>query len=193
MTTDEIVGRLRNLAPGPEWVVLTGGNPLLHELGDLVASLHKHKYMVSIETQGAKFRNWVMDCDSICISPKPPSAMLDRRRTEINLDTFMTQMLPRRGGMFFKVVIFDQVDYDWARALHTKYIAVPMFLSAGNDAGKTVGNPNRKDERSLDQVVRDLLSRTRWLTNYTMVDPTMRDVRVQSQQHVLLWGNERGH
>jgi len=197
-TPEEIVGRLKGLAPGPEWVVLTGGNPALHELGPLVDSLHEFGYYVSVETQGAKFRNWIVWCDSVCVSPKPPSAGIGRR-VETDLASFMEKVSNattkgrREHGMFFKVVVFDQTDYEWAKKIHKRYAHVPMFLSAGNDAGKTVGNPDRVDERTLDQVVRDLLGRTRWLTNYTMIDPDMKDVRVQSQQHVLLWGNERGH
>lgn len=195
MTDDDIIDRLTALPPGPRWVVLTGGNPALHQLGDLVDRLHTWGLKASIETQGAKYRHWITYCDSICVSPKPPSAKLNQKQSETWLELFLSQLWRDDGNarMFFKVVVFDQADYEWAKALHHKYSDVPMFLSAGNDAGRTVGQPDRVDERTLDQVVRDLLGRTRWLTNYTMVDPDMHDVRVQSQQHVLLWGNERGH
>jgi 7-carboxy-7-deazaguanine synthase len=194
LTSDEIIERLKALPPGPRLIVLTGGNPVLHELDDLVNYLHHLDYLVSVETQGAKFRPWITRCDSICVSPKPPSALLHGKQVDTSLDAFMSQVWVWGGtSVFFKVVVFDQKDYEWARSLHHRYTDVPMFLSAGNDAGRTVGNPNRVDDRTRDQVVRDLLTRTRWLTNYTMVDPDMKDVRVQSQQHVLLWGNERGH
>jgi len=195
LTEDDIIERLRSLTPGPEWIVLTGGNPALHELGELVDRLHTWDYKVSVETQGAKFRHWLVWCDSICVSPKPPSAGQQGRHVDSTLDAFMSRLwdADAQARVFFKVVVFDQTDYEWARALHRRYRVVPMFLSAGNDAGKTVGNPGRVDDRTTDQVVRDLLGRTRWLTNYTMVDPDMRNVRVQSQQHVLLWGNVRGH
>jgi 7-carboxy-7-deazaguanine synthase len=193
MTTEEIVDRLRVLPPGPQLIVLTGGNPVLHELGDLVDELHTLDYIVSVETQGAKFKPWVIWCDSICVSPKPPSS--GHLNAAQDLAQFMDQAKSTGGiaHLFFKVVVFDQQDYEWARTLHMEYDTIPMFLSAGNDAGKTVGNPDRVDERSLDQIVRDLLARARWLTNYTMVDPAMSDVRVQTQQHVLYWGNEKGH
>jgi 7-carboxy-7-deazaguanine synthase len=195
MTTDEIMDRLRALTPGPRLVVLTGGNPLLHDLKELVHSLHTWDYKVSIETQGAKYRDWVTHCDSICVSPKPPSAGLQGKNVDQALDAFMTRLWAADGNarVFFKVVVFDQTDYEWAKLTHYRYQDVPMYLSAGNDAGKTVGNPNRVDERTLDQIQRDLLARARWLTNYTMVDPDMKDVRVQAQMHVLYWGNERGH
>jgi 7-carboxy-7-deazaguanine synthase len=199
LTSDEIVERLRNLAPGPEWVVLTGGNPVLHNLDNLIDKLHSNLYKTSVETQGAKFRDWVTKVDSICVSPKPPSSGVERKRVESSLDMFMGRFrsIPRSlrewSDMFFKVVVFDSTDYDWAKMLHRQYPNMPMFLSAGNDAGKTVGNPDRVDERTLEQVQRDLLRKARWLTNRTMVDRDMRNVRVQAQTHVLLWGNERGH
>jgi len=192
LTPDEIMERLKALPVGPNLIVLTGGNPVLHELGELVDSLHRANYMVSVETQGVKFKQWIVWCDSICVSPKPPSS--GHLHAMKALDAFMRQLWEADGvaRLFFKVVVFDQHDYEWARDVHRKYDDVPMYLSAGNDAGRTVGNPDRVDERTLDQIARDLLGRTRWLTNYTMVDPMMSDVRVQSQQHVLLWGNERG-
>lgn len=190
---NQILERLGSLVRGPRWVVITGGNPALHELGELVSRLHVLDYRVMVETQGAKFRPWLMICDSICVSPKPPSAGLDRKQTDTWFTLFMSRMDGARGNMFLKIVIFDQTDFEWAKSVHLRYPEVPMFLSAGNDAGRTVGNPDRIDERTEDQVARDLLGRARWLTNYAMVDPDMHDVRVQSQQHVLLWGNERGH
>lgn len=192
MTAEQIVDELRALTPGPKWVVLTGGNPALHDLTELVDKLHTWSYRVAVETQGAKFSNWLKWCDSLCVSPKPPSAKLSPRDVEIRLSTFMRRVMDDTR-LFFKVVVFDQTDYEWARELHERYKEVPMYLSAGNDAGRTVGNPSRIDERTRDQIARDLIRRFRWLTNYTMVDTRMCDVRIQSQQHVLLWGNERGH
>ena len=73
----EIVERLRSLPPGPGWVVITGGNPALHELGALVNALQEHNYKVSVETQGSRWKEWLRDCDSICVSPKPPSSGME--------------------------------------------------------------------------------------------------------------------
>lgn len=93
---------------------------------------------------------------------------------------------------FLKVVVLDNRDYDFARMVHKAFPQYPMFVSACNDAGATVGNPDRKDERTQEQVVRDLINRGRRLANMVMVDETMNSVRVQVQNHVLYWGNERG-
>jgi len=197
---DEILEALRKLAPGPTWVVLTGGNPALHDLSTLVNLLHHNAYKVSIETQATRWKDWISECDSICLSPKPPSSGMDIRRTERSLSAF-TKQLSEVGWSnsfgvgdhtFLKIVVFDHADYEWAKKIHREYFYLPMYLSAGNDAGKTVGRPERVDNRTKNQVVVDLLERFRWLTNRVMVDPEFADVRVQAQMHVLTWGNEIG-
>lgn len=187
----DIIHRVVSLPGHPSWIVITGGNPALHELGALVHGLKQHGFLVSVETQGTRWKEWLREADSLCVSPKPPSSGMNIQRTEEYLSSF----LARADGApyFLKVVVFDHGDYEWAKMVHKKYFFASMYLSAGNDAGKTVANPNRVDNRGTHQVVQDLLNRGRWLTNRVMVDPTMRDVRVQTQQHVLLWGNERGH
>lgn len=190
MTSDEIIDALSALAPGPQWVVLTGGNPALHDLSALVTGLQGAGRLVSVETQGTRWKPWLREVDSLCISPKPPSSGMPVKKTEEALDKFMAQV---DENYFLKVVVFDHADYEWARMIHQRHFYASFFVSAGNDAGKTVGRPDRVDQRTRAQVVTDLLERTKWLTNRVMVDPEMCDVRVQSQQHVLLWGNEIGH
>lgn len=192
-TSEEIRDALVSLPLGPSWVVLTGGNPALLQLSSLLDLLHEAQYLVSIETQGTKWRDWIHECDSICISPKPPSSGMARNKVEPPLARFMSELSKGNSSYFFKVVVFDQADYEWAEKIHREYFWVPMFLSAGNDAGRTVGRPDRIDKRSNTQVAQDLIHKTRWLANRTMMDGNMRDVRVQAQTHVLLWGNERGH
>jgi 7-carboxy-7-deazaguanine synthase len=198
MSADVICDTLSRLPPGPKWIVVTGGNPALHDLSDVLSGLRAKGYKIAVETQGSKFRYWIAQCDSICVSPKPPSAGMAMNVVESGLERFMKQLRDLdwdgdNDGLFLKIVVFDQTDYEWARAIHQRYKQIPMFLSAGNDAGRTVANPDRVDDRTIDQIQRDLLSRARWLTNYTMVDPKMQDVRIQTQMHVLYWGNERGH
>jgi 7-carboxy-7-deazaguanine synthase len=193
MSADDICDTLRGLPLGPRWIVITGGNPVLHDLSDVLSGLHDMGYRIAIETQGSKYKPWLESCESICVSPKPPSAGLTMSVVEANLDRFCDRFDTHDPRVFFKIVVFDQGDYEWARSVHHRFKWIQMFLSAGNDAGRTVANPDRVDERTLEQIQRDLLSRARWLTNRTMVDPGMQNARVQTQQHVLLWGNERGH
>jgi 7-carboxy-7-deazaguanine synthase len=191
LETIEIIDRLNALPRGPRWVVLTGGNPVLHELSGLVDALQQNNYLVAVETQGTRWKDWIRDCDSICVSPKPPSSQMNMQTTEVGLANFFKELDGTQA--FIKIVVFDNADYSWAQAIRKQYFFAPFFLSAGNDAGKTVGNPARVDNRGLREVQQGLLEKFRWLVNKVMVDPAMCDVTVQSQQHVLLWGNEKGH
>lgn len=193
LTTWGILHRVDALAPGPRLVVLSGGNPALHDLSSLVTILQGREYKVAAETQGSTWRDWLHQVNSLCVSPKPPSSLMatpDHRR---QFFSFMRSAAPSsHPSLFLKIVVFDKADYDWAKEIHQTFRGVKMFLSAGNDAGRTVGNPSRVDARSHALITLDLLTRSRWLTNMVMVDPDMADVRVQSQYHVLLWGNDLG-
>src|SRR5687768_7215276 len=48
----EILERIEGLNGKPGWVILSGGNPALHELGGLVSALQAQGYLVAVETQG---------------------------------------------------------------------------------------------------------------------------------------------
>lgn len=188
LTANQILDKFQLGARRADWFVLSGGNPCLHELGDLVKLLHNSGCKVALETQGTKWKDWIPLCDRIAVSPKPPSS---------GETTFIPQLrdfLNRLNSnfTFLKIVVFDANDYYFARDIHRRFPRFPMFLSAGNDAGATVGDPGRKDERSYQQVMMDLVRKGRWLANQVMVDREMAEVRVQMQQHVLFWGNERG-
>lgn len=208
LTDDDILLALSELADGPRMVVLSGGNPALHDLSTLVQRLHLghlgtgRSYTTSVETQGTLFKPWVAECKRICVSPKPPSSGM--HYTAGDLVTFLSNFPLDdydkwwTGRLFIKIVVFDQRDYEWAKDIfmalneETGGVGFPYYLSAGNDAGATVGNPSRRDNRSLEQVRSDLLNRYLWLVNRVMVDPLMADVTVQAQSHVLAWGNELG-
>lgn len=82
---------------GTEMVVVTGGEPLMHNLNELTAELIEAGLETNIETSGAhplsgKW-NW------ICVSPKKFKAPLPA-------------ILPIANEL--KVVIFNKSDFDWA-------------------------------------------------------------------------------
>lgn len=197
LTTEEILERLETLHGSPNWVVISGGNPALHDALDLVRGLHRRGMKVAVETQGTRFKPWLREVDSLCVSPKPPSSKMvytdkDLLRFCLNFPSLLARA--NRGEAFLKVVVFDHADYVFAKTIYkiTRPFNLPFFVSAGNDSGKTVGNPSREDTRTNTQVREDLLNKARWLTNRVMVDPEMSGVRVQAQFHVALWGNELG-
>src|SRR4051794_28690583 len=80
LSSDEIVTRVDALAGRPDWVTISGGNPALHALGDLVSGLHAVGFRVSVETQGSRWASWLGSVDRLTVSPKPPSSGMATRR-----------------------------------------------------------------------------------------------------------------
>lgn len=181
------------------WVVLTGGNPALHDLDQLVDELHDMGLLVAVETQGSRWREWMRKVDRLCVSPKPPSALEPKSHNGVG--RFLEEGLRARMDddrayewLFIKIPIFTDEDLDFAELMRSQLSDALLFLSAGNDAGRTVGNPERRDTRTIAGVRRDLSDKYKWLVEATFKRPKLcvPDVIVQAQMHVLAWGNEKG-
>lgn len=78
-------------------VVITGGEPLMHNLDELTSALQSAGLKTHIETSGAHALsgNW----DWICLSPKKFKAPLQ-------------EILPLANEL--KIVVFNKSDFDWA-------------------------------------------------------------------------------
>ncbi|MBI3138960.1 MAG: 7-carboxy-7-deazaguanine synthase QueE [Sphingobacteriales bacterium] len=94
-TIEQLVAEVKKTPA--QLVVITGGEPLMHQLDDLTTALQSAGLETNIETSGAHALsghwNW------ICLSPKkfkPP----------------LPGILPHAGEL--KVVIFNSSDFDWA-------------------------------------------------------------------------------
>ncbi len=79
-TPEQIAGRLERLrrAHPAEWVVLTGGEPLMQDLERLAGLLKKKGYKIQVETNGHYWR----DLPSVgwyTVSPKPPEYIFHPR------------------------------------------------------------------------------------------------------------------
>jgi organic radical activating enzyme len=77
--------------------VITGGEPLMHNLGPLTNALHDMGFSINIETSGAHPLSGELDW--ICLSPKKFKAPLP-------------EILPVAHEL--KVVIFNKSDFAWA-------------------------------------------------------------------------------
>ncbi len=86
-----------NLKPGTSLAVITGGEPLLHNLTALTKALHAAGFQTNIETSGSSQLSG--DWDWICLSPKKFKAPLP-------------EILSKASEL--KVVIFNKTDFDWA-------------------------------------------------------------------------------
>ncbi|RTL60458.1 MAG: 7-carboxy-7-deazaguanine synthase QueE [Sphingobacteriales bacterium] len=84
-------------------IVITGGEPLMHNLDALTKALHDAGFRTNIETSGAHPLSG--DWDWICLSPKKFKKPLEEICPEANE---------------LKVVIFNQHDFSWAEEYAAK-------------------------------------------------------------------------
>jgi 7-carboxy-7-deazaguanine synthase len=166
------------------FVTISGGNPaLIKNLGGFVQLLKEKNIQMGLETQGTKWQDWFLDIDDLTISPKPPSSKMQTDFQKLdhifqNLDT-----LHFGHRVSLKVVIFNQEDYEFAKAVHKRYPSVPFFLQVGNDDIRTHDN---------SALLTRLLVKYEDLIELVMDDVEMNNVKVLPQLHTLLWGNKRG-
>jgi 7-carboxy-7-deazaguanine synthase len=158
-------------------VTLSGGNPAIQPAGPLVNLLHDRGYRVAIETQGSIVPDWLHLIDDLTLSPKPPSS---GNPTAYGRGTSLTKAITEGLGanVSLKVVVFDELDYAYAREVHATYPHIPFFVQAGTD----VGVDSRDD-------LCDVLST---LQDRVLADPLMQDVAALPQLHVILKGHGRG-
>jgi len=102
MSVEEIITAIKpNTDKG--LVVITGGEPLMHDLDELTSKLQDAGFETNIETSGSHplsgTWNW------ICLSPKKFKAPLD-------------EILPLANEL--KVVVYNKSDFEWAE----KYAAM---------------------------------------------------------------------
>ena len=91
-----------NQYPG-DIVVITGGEPLLHDLSDLTRELKKSGKKTHMETSGSSPLSG--EWDWITLSPKKFKAPLE-------------EVLPKANEL--KVVVFNRSDFDWAELYKNK-------------------------------------------------------------------------
>ena len=185
MTAEEIWEELKEKGgKGFSFVTISGGNPgLLKNLDGLIAILKEKNMKIGVETQGSRWQDWFLDIDELTISPKPPSSEM---KTDVEvLDKIMQELANKRHENQFslKVVVFDKVDYLYAKNVHKRYPNVPFYLQVGNDDSATT------DDR---QLISELLKKFERLIDRVIEDDELNDVKVLPQLHTYIWGNKRG-
>lgn len=158
---------------GP-WITLSGGNPALFDLSGLVRDMQAEGWRVALETQGSRAQSWFETLDHLCLSPKPPSSG--------NVTPFADVRASLRFApteTILKVVIFDDGDLAYAKAVFSAFPSVPAYLSVGNPV---------VDAREPAETTRE-----RQLAAYAAlaerVARRLPHVTVLPQLHVLAWGN----
>lgn len=177
MSAGEVMARVEELSGGtPLMISLSGGNPAIQPLGDLIRLGHEKGYKFALETQGSVAQKWFNDLDVLTLSPKPPSSGM-----KTDWDKF-DECLKNAGKdteIALKIVIFDQGDYDYARDAASRYPDLALYLQPGNQ--KVDGSP--------DMVA--LHERLEWLVEQVGKDKWF-NATVLPQLHVMIWGNKRG-
>ena len=174
MTPQQIVEEVLRFSGGkPILVTISGGNPALHELAELLDLGHLHGLTFALETQASKAKAWFEKLDHLTLSPKGPSSGMT---TDWEAVEQCVVLAGSQTQTSLKVVVFDEADYAYAREAHARFLQVPFFLQCGTDAGADATQIRDKTEWLLSRVAQD-----GWF-----------DVVILPQLHVLLWGNKRG-
>ncbi len=175
MAVEEIFARVQELSGGkPIMVSLSGGNPAIQPLGELITLGKSHGYSFALETQGSVAQDWFADLDVLILSPKPPSSQME---TDLNkLDQCVASGAVKT---ILKFVVFDDADFNYAKSTAARYPHLPVYLQPGNHAVNGEADTN------------GILARLRWLIEKTIADKWYA-ATVLPQLHVLIWGNQRG-
>ena len=80
-----------------------------------------------------------------------------------------------------KIVVFDDVDYAWAKQASERFPDLPLYLQPGNS----------QVDPDTAVALEDVTDRLLWLVEKATADKWYRP-RMLPQLHVLLWGNKRG-
>ena len=177
MSAEEIFAEVETLSNGkPLMVSLSGGNPAIQPLGELIKLGHDKSYQFALETQGSIAQDWFADLDILTLSPKPPSS-----GHETDWDAFDECLKAAGNGpeTVMKIVIFDQTDYEYAQDAAKRYPALPLYLQPGNH--QVEGEPDMSG----------LSERLLWLAEKVTNDNWYK-AHVLPQLHVMLWGNQKG-
>jgi len=180
MSAEEILAKVKRLAgPSPLLISLSGGNPALQPLGNLIALARQDGYTFALETQGSVTQEWFAELDFLTISPKPPSSGMKADQSKL------AECLAAAGraSINLKFVVADEPDYLFARQVAGWFPGLPVFLQPCNEKGQE-GSEGAHDPEKM-------YGRLRWLVERVVADGWY-DTRVLPQLHVLLWGNKRG-
>lgn len=176
MTAEEILDKVKSLTDGlPILITLSGGNPAMYDLSELLALGQAQGFTFAMETQGSITKPYFADLDYLTVSPKPPSSktLFDPIKLEKALSAHPEPSL--------KIVVADEKDYRFAQRIYKKYPTIPMTLQPCN-----VDN-SETEVADIDALNTQL----KWLISKTH-DDAWYDVTILPQLHVLIWNNERG-
>lgn len=179
---------------GTRWVTFSGGNPCIHDLGELRQLMFTDGWHINVETQGTKCPEWLYYVDSITVSPKGPG--MGETTNVDELDAFMVKYM-RHKNLSAKIVVFDQRDLDFAAAIFDRYIRFAQlsvdncYLSLGNPYPP--GYMEQHAPASHAEHLETLTKQYRTLFEDIRNHPVLSKVKFLPQWHVFVWGNAQGY
>ncbi|MCV0427255.1 MAG: 7-carboxy-7-deazaguanine synthase QueE [Roseibium sp.] len=183
MTPQAIMMQVDLLSGGKALTVsLSGGNPAIQPLGDLIDLGRRKGYRFALETQGSLAKDWFETLDILTLSPKPPSSGMETDWQKL------AECVAAAGPdtkTVMKVVIFDDADYAYAREVAARYPELQLYLQPGNHTPPQPG----EEDGGIDMA--GIMDRMRWLVDKVTTD-RLYTATVLPQLHTLIWGNLRG-
>lgn len=186
---DDIVDRVGE--HGSEHVVVTGGEPMLHDgIEALLSALAERGYHTTVETNGTIFRETAIDLASI--SPKLASSTPSDDRPPAGGSADVGQWQERHER--------DRLDYDALTALVERYDAQLKFVVTGREDMEEIESllselrgvahiPNDDVLLMPEGTTRGRLERTRELTAELALE---HGYRYTPRLHVDLWNDAPG-
>ncbi len=109
MSALQIIEKVEEHSGGkPILVTVSGGNPALAPLGELLEMGHARGHTFALETQGTKAPGWLSELDHLTISPKPPSSGMTPDWDKLRECVRVGQ--GGKTGVSLKVVVFDDEE-----------------------------------------------------------------------------------
>ena len=75
---DTINKILEKYSSWTDLLVLTGGEPLIHDLKEIIKSAKALNYRIAVETNGTIYKDWIKNADWVTVSPKISSDLSDK-------------------------------------------------------------------------------------------------------------------
>lgn len=106
-TSDQVLEKIRKIKQSfpAEWVCLTGGEPLLQDLRELVRRLKRERFKIQVETNGTIYQPLAVDWHTL--SPKP--------------EKYFYQPEYRKKATEVKIIVTKELDFDVVRRLRKEF------------------------------------------------------------------------
>ena len=125
-STKEIIEEIGKLNNGINSVLITGGEPLLQDIEEIVDKLSKKNYYLGIETNGSVYDDVLLKIDFISVDIKTPSS--NNETNDLVIFTKIVNAIKKRNGQM-KAVISDRRDYDFLKKfIQENSFNVPLII-----------------------------------------------------------------